>query len=228
MEPKKIAAGVAGVLGVLVLGFVGVVSMQPATMDIHRTYTVEAPAEILFALVNDFDNHPQWEPWGAKDPAMLVTNSETTAGVGAWSSWEGNDDVGSGKQTIVESLPNSKVVTSLEFIAPFEAKNTATFTFVEDGGGTTVTWRITGENDFGGKMAGMFMDIDAMIGADFEMGLQQLGVAAAAELDRRRVEDAVKLQLAHEEAAAKLAAEAEIAGEEVEEAPVAPATEEAG
>src|SRR5206468_2599927 len=60
------------------------------------------------------------------------------------------------------------------FIEPWENTCEATFTLVPEGTGTKVTWAMEGKNNFMGKVAGMFMNMDAMVGADFEKGLVAL------------------------------------------------------
>ena len=81
------------------------------------------------------------------------------------------DEAGEGKMTITGAEAPSNVTVRVEFIRPFEATNTAKFTFVPAPGGTKVTWAMEGENGFIGKAFGMLMDMDKMVGADFEKGL---------------------------------------------------------
>jgi hypothetical protein len=102
---------------------------------------------------------------------MKRTHSGAPAGVGAAYAWHGNDDVGEGMMTIEKSESPSTVGIKLEFIKPFAATNTTTFTFANAGGGTKVTWAMVGKNNFAAKAASLFMDMDKLVGADFERGL---------------------------------------------------------
>lgn len=80
--------------------------------------------------------------------------------------------------TITESQPDSRVIIKLEFIKPFASTNTTTFAFMPSGSGTKVTWVMEGRNDFIGKAFSLFMDMDKMIGKDFEKGLASMkGIA---------------------------------------------------
>jgi hypothetical protein len=76
--------------------------------------------------------------------------------------------------TITESQPAAIVRFRLDFEKPMQATNTAEFTFLPDGGGTMVTWSMAGKNSFGGKVFGLFMNCDKMVGGQFEKGLATL------------------------------------------------------
>jgi hypothetical protein len=78
---------------------------------------------------------------------------------------------------ILESGP-SKVVIKLDFITPFEAHNTAEFTAVPQGDGTSVTWAMYGPSPYMAKVMQTVMNMDKMIGSDFEAGLQNLKTVA--------------------------------------------------
>ena len=186
-------------LVVVVVGFAGVVAMQPAHAHIERSTTIAAPVADVFPFANDYKLFMAWNPWNQLDPDQKVTFSDNPAGVGAWYAWEGDENVGRGKMTITDVVPDQKVVSDLAFYEPFEANAVVTMTMAADGPGTKVTWGYDTENNFMAKAAGLFMDMDAMLGADFERGLGMLKPAA---------EKASAERMAREEAAAAAAAEA--------------------
>ena len=76
--------------------------------------------------------------------------------------------------TIIQSPPSDLVRFKLEFRKPFEATNTAEFTFAPQGDQTAVTWSMSGRNNFMCKAVGLFVNCDKMIGGDFEKGLADL------------------------------------------------------
>jgi hypothetical protein len=193
---------VLGVLGVVVVGlvvFAGVVSMQPGEMKVERSVTVAATPADVFPFANDFEQWQKWNPWRDMDPSQKEIFSENKVGVGAWYTWEGNDDVGKGKMTITESVQDQKVVEDLHFIEPFESKAVVTFSMAPAGDQTTVTWGFVSQQDFMGKAFGLFVDMDAMLGADFQRGLDKLKPLAEAAATER---------VASERAAAEAAAAA--------------------
>lgn len=156
------------------------ISLRPAEYTVSRSETVPRPPEAVFAMVNNFHEWEKWSPWAKLDPQMTTTYSGPESGVGASYAWQGNSDVGSGKMTITESNPYEKVGIRLEFIDPFASVAQTDFRFEPVPNGTKVTWMMEGHNGFIEKAFTLFMDMDALIGADFEKGLNQMSAAAAA------------------------------------------------
>lgn len=170
-------------LVVIVIVFVIVVAMQPTNFTITRTTTIAAPADILFAQVNDLHKWDAWSPWAKLDPAMKQTHEGAPAGVGAIYSWDGNNDVGAGRMTITETRTNEAVVIRLEFFKPMAGVSDTEFTFkAADANGqkTEVTWTMSGKNNFMSRAFCMFMNMDKMVGGDFEKGLASLKTIAEA------------------------------------------------
>jgi hypothetical protein len=177
--PKKSSLGrkIGGVLLVLVaLGalFAGYVAMQPADFRIVRAVTISGDAEDAFAQVNDFHNWEAWSPWAKLDPTAKNSFEGPSSGTGAIFKWSGNSDVGEGKMTLTESRPHEFIAIKLEFIRPFAATNDVEFTFHPASGNTIVTWSMSGKNNFIGKAMSLFMNMDKMVGGEFEKGLASM------------------------------------------------------
>src|SRR3989442_1768538 len=158
-------------LAVIVLGFVGVVAMRPSEYRVARTATIAAPAPAVFAQVNDFHKWEAWNPWAKLDPAMKQAYEGAPAGIGAIYTWSGNNEVGEGRMTLTESRPSDLVRIRLEFLKPFATTSTAEFSFKPEGDHTAVTWSMAGKVNFMAKVVHLFMDMDRMIGGNFEKGL---------------------------------------------------------
>ncbi len=109
---------------------------------------------------------------------MQVSYEGAESGPGAVYKWDGNREVGEGRMTIIESRPNELVRIKLEFFRPFAATDTAEFTFEPNGEQTAVLWAMYGQNSFMSKAFHMVMDMDKMIGKDFEQGLADMKSAA--------------------------------------------------
>ena len=136
-------------LAVIVVVFLIVVAMQPAQYRVARSATVAAPAQAVFAQVNDFHKWEAWNPWGKIDPAMKHSYQGAPAGTGAVYTWVGNKEVGEGRMTITESRPSDLIRIKMEFFKPFAGNSIAEFTFKPEGNNqTAVTWSMTGENNF--------------------------------------------------------------------------------
>jgi hypothetical protein len=171
---KKILLAAGAIVAVAVIGFVILVAMQPAEFRVVRTGKVSAPPAAVFAQVNDFHNWQAWSPWARLDPAAENSFEGPSAGTGAIFRWAGNDDVGKGSMTITESRPSDLIRIKLEFLEPFEDTCTAEFTFRPEGDETVVTWSMYGENDFVAKAICLFVDMDEMVGGQFEQGLANM------------------------------------------------------
>ena len=170
---------IALVLLVLLAACVGFIASRPSEFRITRTRTLSAPPHVVYAYVDDFKRWPQWSPWEQLDPSMKRELSGAPAGVGAAYYWSGNSRAGEGRMTITEAQPGRRVTIRLEFIKPFAATNTAQFDFVPSGQGTQVTWAMAGRNNFAAKAFGLFMDMDKMVGTEFDKGLATLDAVTA-------------------------------------------------
>jgi uncharacterized protein YndB with AHSA1/START domain len=157
-----------------------IVATRPSEFRVERTATISAPAPVVFAQVNDFHQWDAWSPYAKRDPAMTKRFEGAPAGVGAIYTWSGNQEVGEGRSTIIESRPNELIRIKLEFVRPFAATSAAEFTFRPEGDRTAVTWSLAGRNSFTAKAMGLVIDMDRMIGGDFETGLAQMKVIAEA------------------------------------------------
>lgn len=173
---KKIAIGV----GIVVVLFIGLVATRPGALRVERSAKIAAPPAAVYAQVADFHAWAAWSPWEKLDPAMKKTFSGPETGPGASYAWAGNDKVGEGRMTVLSATPGQELTLKLEFFKPFAATDTASFKFAPDGRGTQVVWAMAGENNFAAKAMGIFMDMDKMIGGDFEKGLAQLKTVAEA------------------------------------------------
>ncbi|WP_018773226.1 SRPBCC family protein [Arthrobacter sp. 131MFCol6.1] len=150
-----------------------------STYEVTRSAVIPAPAEDIFPLVNSFREWTKWSPWESVDPAMERSYSGNESGVGAKYAWSGNRKAGSGTMEIVDTAEPRNIKIRLEFTKPFKAVNPTSFTFTPSGDGTQVTWTMTGENKGIGKVFALFMNMDKMVGADFEKGLASLAGAVA-------------------------------------------------
>lgn len=213
---KKILIAVVAFIVVLC----AVIATRPDTFRVERTAEINAPAATVFTQVNDFSKWQAWSPWAKLDPNVKLELSANPAGKGATYKWEGNDDVGSGAMTILESKPNEQVDIDLHFLKPFEAKNKTIFTFTGNAP-TKVTWAMEGNNTFVTKAFTMFMDMDAMVGKDFEKGLAQMKTAAETEAAAQKAaaEAQAKADAEAAAAAAALAAQQQAAAEELAKKP---------
>jgi Polyketide cyclase / dehydrase and lipid transport len=165
---------------IVILLFIAIAG-QPDDFIVSRRIKIVAPATNVFPQVNELRNWTAWDPWSKLDPNLKMTYDGPPAGTGASYAWSGNGNVGAGRNTITQSVPNELVRFRLEFQKPMVATNTAEFTFDSDDGQTTVTWTMSGKNSLGGKIFGLFMNCEKMCASQFDKGLAQMKSVAEAQ-----------------------------------------------
>lgn len=168
-------------LAVLVVGIAVVLilaAMKPDSFQVQRSVAINAPPEKVYPLIADLRAWKAWSPWEKKDPAMKRGFSGSESGVGSRYAWDGDKNVGRGSMEIVEATAPAKVGLKLDFITPFEAHNDVVFALQPQGQTTNVIWTMTGPTPFFAKIIHVFMNMDRMVGGDFEAGLAAMKAAA--------------------------------------------------
>jgi hypothetical protein len=150
-------------------------STKPATVSVSRPIVIRAPAPIVFGLIDDFHNWPQWAPQDCEDKTMIRQYSGAPSGVGAVSTWSSKGSAGAGTMRIAKSEPYSEVEVHVNFRAPFVAHNVNVFRIEAlSDGETRVTWSMQGTNVFLMKVMSVFVSPDSIMGPHFEKGLAAL------------------------------------------------------
>lgn len=171
---KKIALAVV----VLIAAVLVFAATRPDSFRVQRSTSIKAPPEKIFPLIADFHTWGTWSPWEKLDPTMKRTHSGAASGKGAVYAWDGNNNVGAGRMEITEVAPPSKLTIKLDFSKSLEGHNTAEFTLVPKGDTTEVTWAMFGPSTYLSKLIGLFLDMNSMIGGNFETGLANLKALA--------------------------------------------------
>ncbi|MFM9944980.1 MAG: SRPBCC family protein [Bacteroidia bacterium] len=174
------------ILGIVLLGLMAIIVLlgliAPKDFKVERSIVIPTSnKEVIFKNLSNWSDFLKWNPWSSKDPNQKLTYKGEEGTVGASYKWEGNDSVGCGEMTIVALVPNKKVDMDLHFIKPFETTNKTIFTMVPQGDGYNVNWEMSGSSPFPFNIMHLFMDMDKMIGPDFEKGLNTLKEKALTE-----------------------------------------------
>lgn len=167
-------------LGIAVMALLAYVASRPDEFRVERSLRIAAPAEQVWPHIAELRAFNRWNPYERKDPLLKSAYGGPAQGVGSRYDWDG-DKVGSGSLEITGQLPGRAVRMKLDFVKPFEAHNQAEFALqpLADGA-TEVRWTMHGPANFLSKLMGVFIDMDRMIGRDFEDGLQNLRQLAEA------------------------------------------------
>jgi carbon monoxide dehydrogenase subunit G len=168
-----------GILVIVVLAILALATTRPPRLKIERSIVIDAPPSKIYGLVNDFHSWKQWAPGDKDDVTSNRTYSGAVSGVGAVSTWRGNGNTSVARMEITGGATDAQVIVTVDFTAPFVARNVNTFTFEAGAGGATrVTWDFDGQNVYMMKVMGLFTNMDKMMGKHFEDGLGNLKVAA--------------------------------------------------
>jgi hypothetical protein len=173
---KKILIAIAAIVAIFVI----VVAMQPSEFRVERSASIAAPAETVFAQVNDLRKWDAWSPWSKLDPDAKISFEGPDSGSGAIAHWTGNGQVGEGTMTIAESRPNELIKIKTDIVKPMQVSNIGEFNFKPDGGQTQVTWAVYGHQNFIGKAFCLVMNGKKMMGEMLDKGLAQLKMVAEA------------------------------------------------
>jgi uncharacterized protein YndB with AHSA1/START domain len=155
--------------------FLVFVAVQPASGTVTRSAVLAASPDVIFPHINSLKKWDAWSPWAKLDPNAKNSFDGPETGVGSAMAWDGNNEVGMGKMTIVESDANKRVKYRLDFQKPMTGTSTAEFTLQPEATGTRVTWTMTGERPFMARVICTIMGVDRIVGGMFEKGLVNLG-----------------------------------------------------
>lgn len=169
---------IAIVLLVLIAALLVYAATRPDSFRVQRHIVIQASPEKIFAFIDDFHRWGEWSPYEKLDPAMQRSFGGAPKGVGATYQWTSEGKAGAGRMEIKEATLSSKLRVQLDFTKPFNASNTAEFTLQSQGAATQLTWAMYGPSPFITKLVGVFMNMDTLIGKDFEAGLANLKTAA--------------------------------------------------
>ncbi|RZL34923.1 MAG: polyketide cyclase [Rubrivivax sp.] len=149
-------------------------STRPDEFRVERRLRIAAPADRLWPLVSELRSFNRWNPYERKDPLSKGQYEGAASGVGSRYAWQG-DKIGVGSLEITGQQPGRAVQMKLDFVKPFEAHNLAEFALQPTADGATeVRWTMSGKANFMSKLMGVVINMDKMVGGDFEDGLQNL------------------------------------------------------
>jgi hypothetical protein len=181
-----ILLGIALLFVFVIAGIVIAASMRPTDISYQRAITTTASADTVFAIFSDLGRWDEWSPYNKRDLTMKMQLSDTSSGIGAHYAWEGNKDVGAGRMTITAINPGRSIDMSLQFERPFKCDNHVEWRVDVEGQHRRITWSMDGKSDaLMPRIVGLFIDMDKMIGKDWEEGLETLkGIAEREEAAR--------------------------------------------
>lgn len=147
----------------------------PKQVTVEREVSINKPAEFVKQKMADFKFfHDKWSPWTAKDPQMKVTYEGTPGQAGHFYTWSGNKEVREGSMKII-SINGDTIQEDLSFNTKNNNKDaTVNLVAKDNGNSTTAKWQMIMKVGFLHRAPMLFMNMDKMMGPDFEKGLANL------------------------------------------------------
>lgn len=169
---KYILGFIAGIILLILI----VAAVSPKDYAVEREITVNKPVTEVFNYVKYLKNQDNYSVWATMDPNMKKTFTGTDGTVGFVSAWESdNDEVGKGEQEIMKIDEGNRIDFELRFIEPFEATDNAyMITKAIAPTITKVKWGFSGSMDYPMNIMLLFMDMEGILGADLQKGLENL------------------------------------------------------
>ena len=159
-----------GLLAIVIVSIAGVGLSIESEVHVDRVITIEAKPKKIMKHLIDFRKFNTWSPWTAYDSNCKYSYSEKQSKVGATYNWEGNEEVGVGSMEILE-ISRTKVVMDLIYTAPWHSESVVYYVLGNSDNGTVVNWGYDGKMSL---LSTIFIDMDAVLGADYEKGLRSL------------------------------------------------------
>jgi uncharacterized membrane protein len=143
---------------------------------VEREVTINKPKSEVFNYLKYLKNQDNFSVWAKMDPNMKSEYKGTDGTVGFISAWESdNKNVGKGEQEIKNIIDGERIDYELRFLKPWKAINPAYITTEEVSiNKTKIKWGIHGKMDFPMNLMLLFMNMEKMIGKDFQTGLDNL------------------------------------------------------
>jgi hypothetical protein len=170
---KKLLFSVIALLVVALVCLLAFAQTKPDVLRVERSITIRGTPEKIYPYIANLRLWTEWSPYEKLDPDMQRTYSGAASGVSAIYSWDGKQ-AGAGRMEIRETIEPTQILIALDFSKPMAAHNTVEFLLRPSGETTTVTWLMYGPNTFIGKVMCVFVDMDTLLGKDFETGLSNL------------------------------------------------------
>ncbi len=148
----------------------------PKEYSVKKEVVINKSHAEVYDYTRYLKNQDNFSKWSLTDPDMKKTYKGTDGQVGFVAAWESdNPDVGIGEQEIVNIEEGKRIDYALRFKEPFEASDLAYMEFeAVNESQTKVAWGLDGQMSYPMNAMLVFMDMEEIIGDDFEEGLQNL------------------------------------------------------
>ncbi|MFN8276198.1 MAG: SRPBCC family protein [Chitinophagales bacterium] len=158
-----------------VVMLLSITSCGPKETNVERHIEINAPRAVVFHNFADFHQWTKWSPWYELDPNCAYTYYGDPGMVGHGYTWKSEKkDVGTGEMKITEATADDHIAFDLKFKEPWESASTGSLSVAEENGKSVVSWKMHMDHHGLSRVMMLFMDMDKMLGSDFEKGLAKM------------------------------------------------------
>ncbi|MFZ5517496.1 MAG: SRPBCC family protein [Candidatus Zhuqueibacterota bacterium] len=183
------------ILALLILIAVILISglILPRDYLMEKTIVISAPKELVFEHVRYWRNWDAWSPWIEMDSLMVSKIEGTDGEVGSAYSWVGDPKVtGKGEMKTTAIKDNEEMAYHTHFYHPWERESDGYLRLVDEAGAVKVVWAFYGTTPFPWNVGMLFVNLDDVVGKDFERGLvrlKQLCETEATEISKYQISE---------------------------------------
>ena len=174
--------------------------VEPNDIVVSRSTMIKAPKEAVFEQMVLFKNWPNWSPWYKMDPNSKMTYSGTDGQPGSSYHWVGTKTkTGEGTMKNV-SVNGTTIDFEVNIDEPRKGSATGFLKAIDTAGMTKAMWSFSMHMPFPLNAMCVFMNMDKMLGGDFENGLANMkqyveshAVASSSDVEITEVDYAAHL-----------------------------------
>lgn len=164
--------------------FVAAAYFLPQKVYVERELEIQANKQIVFNQINDLHHWIKWSKWTMIDPEMEINYFNHGIGESGGYEWKSdNENVGTGRLQIIESVKYDSIVVEMDFMKEGTARSR--FKFIETESGTFVNWNLIYDVGYNPLARWMGLMMDKFIGPDFEESLKNLNTVCEVQKEEK-------------------------------------------
>jgi hypothetical protein len=160
---------------VIILAAVLILALaEPKDVVVKRSVMIKAPKDAVFDQMVNYKNWTHWSPWYKMDSGIKMTYTGTDGQAGAGYHWVGDEHKTGEGEIKTDAVNGTEMSYSMTFIKPHRGDASGTLKAEDTGGMTRAIWIFTMHTPFPLNAMNAFLNMDKMLGNDFENGLNDM------------------------------------------------------
>jgi hypothetical protein len=170
---KKFFIFLSILVGIIVVAALVIGAIEPTDIIVKRSALIKAPKEAVFEQMVLFKNWPNWSPWYKMEPTAKIVYEGIDGEPGSSYRWAGGKKTGAGMMSN-SGVKGTEMNFDVLFTKPRKGKAHGILSADDTAGMTKATWSFSMHMPYPMNAMCLFMDMDKMLGGDFESGLNNM------------------------------------------------------